>query len=134
MPIKNAKDHQFEESSKMPPFSGAFVLFCFVCICALVVVLSSCPPPSLLREREKKANFLPSRSRCIRAFARHALLIPYIALLSVVHLLYILSSSSSQQVQVNALGVSKRTMVRSSFSSPFFALFSSLLICVRERF
>jgi hypothetical protein len=125
VPIKNAKDHQFEESSKMPPFSGAFVLFCFVlCVYARS---SSCSrrvllPSERLREREKKANFLPSRSRCIRAFARHALLIPYIALLSVVHLLCMISSSSSQQVQVNALGVSKETMVRSSFSSPFFAL------------
>ena len=97
-------------------------MFCFVlCIYRArrrALVVSS----SLLREREKKANFLPSRSRCIRAFARHALLIPYIALLSVVHLLCVISSSSSQQVQVNALGVSKETMVRSSFSSPFFAL------------
>ena len=43
VPIKNAKDHQFEESSKMPPFSGAFVLFCFVlCVYARS---SSCPPP-----------------------------------------------------------------------------------------
>ena len=104
---------------------SAVRLFCFVlCVYARS---SSCSrrvllPSERLREREKKANFLPSRSRCIRAFARHALLIPYIALLSVVHLLYILSSSSSQQVQVNALGVSKETMVRSSFSSPFFAL------------
>ena len=52
VPIKNAKDHQFEESSKMPPFSGTF---CFVLFCvyiALVVVLSSCPP--LPSEREKR--------------------------------------------------------------------------------
>lgn len=103
---------------------SAVRLFCFVLFCVYMrarrraLVVSS----SLLREREKKANFLPSRSRCIRAFARHALLIPYIALLSVVHLLCMISSSSSQQVQVNALGVSKETMVRSSFSSPFFAL------------
>ena len=115
---------------------SAVRLFCFVLFCVYMrarrraLVVSS----SLLREREKKANFLPSRSRCIRAFARHALLIPYIALLSVVHLLCMISSSSSQQVQVNALGVSKETMVRSSFSSPFFALIFLGMICVRKRF
>ena len=100
---------------------SAVRLFCFVLFCVYMRARRR-GSSSLLREREKKANFLPSRSRCIRAFARHALLIPYIALLSVVHLLCMISSSSSQQVQVNALGVSKETMVRSSFSSPFFAL------------
>ena len=53
VPIKNAKDHQFEESSKMPPFSGTFcfVLFCFVYISRS----SSCSRRVLLpSEREKR--------------------------------------------------------------------------------
>jgi hypothetical protein len=55
VPIKNAKDHQFEESSKMPPFSGAFVLFCFVlCVYARS---SSCSRRVLLpSERERKES------------------------------------------------------------------------------
>lgn len=98
-------------------------LFCFVCRMRArrrALVASS----SLLREREKKAIFLPSRSRCVCAFA-HALLIPRNSSFRRSFIIYnkmVSSSSSSQQVQVNALGVSKETMVRSSFSSPFFAL------------
>ena len=98
VPIKNAKDHQFEESSKMPPFSGTF---CFVlCIYRArrrALVVSS----SLLRE--EKANFLPSRSRCIRAFARHALLIPSRSSFRCTFIIYdiiiIIATGSSQRLR-----------------------------------
>ena len=54
VPIKNAKDHQFEESSKMPPFSGTFVLFCFV-----YARSSSCSRRVLLPSERRESKFSP---------------------------------------------------------------------------
>jgi len=114
---------------------SAVRLFCFVlCVYARS---SSCSRRVLLPpfwEREKRKQIFSLVDQDVFVLLLVALYSYFIALLSVVQLLYILSSSSSQQVQVNALGVSKETMVRSSFSSPFSPWFSSLLICVRKRF
>ena len=81
---------------------SAVRLFCFVLFCVCTRARRRVLLPSE-REREKKANFLPSRSRCIRAFARHALLIPSRSSFRCTFIIYdiiiIIATGSSQRLR-----------------------------------